>query len=69
MLVGYNNCLKIGKQRKIIEEFYHEPHEPGANLESEEINYRYARSRDIEIRGSCPKVRCGLHDKITYINP
>ena len=50
------------------EEFYHEPHEQGANLESEEINYKYARIRNIEIRGSCPKDRRGLYDKITDKN-
>jgi len=27
--------------------FYHEPHEQGANLESKEIYYKYASSREV----------------------
>ena len=33
------------------EEIYHEPHEQGANLDSGEINYKYACSRYIEGSG------------------
>jgi len=49
-------CLSPSLRTTKNQEFYHEPHEQGANLENGEIYNKYTCSRDKEIRGLCSKV-------------